>query len=205
MSVPCSTTCASTVRARALRYATAMRWAVLLAGGSGTRFWPLSTPGIPSNCSRSPARPPAPRRRSNGSPASFPASGSWWSPGRRSPTGCRRGCSLPGRKHPGRASRRLHRPRAHLGHLGGPAPGSRCRGAVAPCRLGRRRRGRVPPHRRRRAGHGAGARPAGHRRAWCRRGPRPATATSCPARRSTATPAPWRASPKSRTRPRRSI
>jgi mannose-1-phosphate guanylyltransferase len=24
-----------------------MRWAVLLAGGSGTRFWPLSTPGTP--------------------------------------------------------------------------------------------------------------------------------------------------------------
>jgi mannose-1-phosphate guanylyltransferase len=24
-----------------------MRWAVLLAGGSGTRFWPLSTPGHP--------------------------------------------------------------------------------------------------------------------------------------------------------------
>ena len=24
-----------------------MRWAVLLAGGSGTRFWPLSTPAHP--------------------------------------------------------------------------------------------------------------------------------------------------------------
>ena len=24
-----------------------MRWAVLLAGGSGTRFWPLSTPQTP--------------------------------------------------------------------------------------------------------------------------------------------------------------
>ena len=24
-----------------------MRWAVLLAGGSGTRFWPLSTPRTP--------------------------------------------------------------------------------------------------------------------------------------------------------------
>ncbi|MBA3555006.1 MAG: mannose-1-phosphate guanylyltransferase, partial [Gemmatimonadales bacterium] len=24
-----------------------MRWAVLLAGGSGTRFWPLSTPDTP--------------------------------------------------------------------------------------------------------------------------------------------------------------
>ena len=46
-SAPCSTTCGSTARRWPASCEPLMRWAVLLAGGSGTRFWPLSTPENP--------------------------------------------------------------------------------------------------------------------------------------------------------------
>ncbi len=70
-----------------------MRWAVVLAGGSGTRFWPLSTPETPEAA-------PAPLggrvdRRGGGRAAhrtDSRASASWSSPARRSPGGSAR-CS----------------------------------------------------------------------------------------------------------------
>src|SRR5918994_1672127 len=46
-SVRCCTTCGITGRRWPACCEPVMRWAVLLAGGSGTRFWPLSTPENP--------------------------------------------------------------------------------------------------------------------------------------------------------------
>ena len=163
-----------------------MRWAVLLAGGSGTRFWPLSTPQHPE------AAAPALRRRldrrGGGRAAHRP------DPARAHPGGDRRRRSrrqlqhalqLPAENYPGRAARRLHRTGAHLGHLGGapPRPDAEVLSLHADWAVGDaaafRRTADVA------LATARAPRPAGHRRHGADRGPRPATATSCPARRST--------------------
>ena len=122
-----------------------MRWAVLLAGGSGTRFWPLSTPENPKQLL--PLAGSELERGGRGRAARRA------DPARAHP---RRGRRRPGRaaagpaqasrgEYAGRAARGLHRSRAHLGHLGSAAARSRGGGALAPRRLGGGRRRGVPP------------------------------------------------------------
>ncbi len=149
-----------------------MRWAVILAGGSGTRFWPLSTPenpkqllplaGSTSTAEESIERLAGliPRERIlvvTGAGAGSPAAAT---------------AQAFRRQHPGRAPRRLHRSGAHLGHHGSSAARSRGRGALAARRLGRGRRGGISPNRRCGTHHRSPARASGHGR----RGPsRPET------------------------------
>ena len=191
-SARCSTICASIARdsptlagtPAASALPTVMSWAVLLAGGSGTRFWPLSTPETPEAAApavRLRARPP--RRRSSGSSASFRASAFWWSPAPASPRGCASGSTCR-RQHPHRAPRGLDGAGAHLGHAGrrsGAIPTPRCSRSTPTGPIGDAaafRRTADPALRPRAPTTGWS------RSAWSRPGPRPATATSCPARRS---------------------
>ena len=141
-----------------------MRWAVLLAGGSGTRFWPLSTPENPKQLlplagSTSTAEESV-ERLTGLIPRERILVVTGAGAGRPPPAAAR----AAGGEHPGRAARRLHRSGAHLGHLRSPAPRSRGRGAVASRRLGGGRRGGLPPHRRHWRWHRAAARPPGDRR-----------------------------------------
>ena len=128
-----------------------MRWAVLLAGGSGTRFWPLSTPQTPKQLL------PALRRRLDGrggGRASHRADPARADPGRRRETGWPPGSARCSASPPRTSwSSRAPRPprRRSSGPRGRRGAATRRRGAVAARRLGRGRRRRVPPHRRRRA------------------------------------------------------
>ena len=200
-SAPCSTICASIAR-RWPRCSDAVGRPP--GGGSGTRFWPLSTPQHPKQLL--PLSGSGSTRGRGGRTPHRP------DPARAHPGGGRRRARGPapdaaqssGRQLSGRAARGVDRPGADLGHLGGAPARPRRRGAVAPRRLGRRRRGRVPPDRRRARSRPRARTTGWSPSAWCPRVPRPATATSCPARRWTMAPAPWRGSPRSRMRPPRS-
>ena len=189
----------------ALAAAALMRWAVLLAGGSGTRFWPLSTPRTPKQLlplAGSASTRGRGRRAAAGSDSR--ASGCWWSPAPASRPGCGPLLNLP-------ADNFLVEPRAastapaliwatwearrrdpdaevlslHADWAVGDAAAFRrtADAALTTARAsrpaGHGRRGAVPPRDRLRL----------HR---------------ARARRSTTAPAPWRASPRSPTRPRRS-
>ena len=182
-----------------------MRWAVLLAGGSGTRFWPLSTPRTPKQL--------------------LPLSGS----GSTAEEAVERLTGLIPRERvlvvAGEALAARLRPLLNLpaeNFLVEPRAASTAPALIWATWEAQRRdpdaevlslhadwavgdaRG-LPQHRRRRARPPPGRTTGWSPSAWCRRGPRPATATSCPARRSTTAPAPWRGSPRSPTRPPRSI
>ena len=98
-----------------------MRWAVLLAGGSGTRFWPLSTPQTPKQLLPLSGAGSTAEEAVERLTGSSRASGSSSSRARAWPPGSAR-CSASPRKLPDRAARRVHRAGADLGHVGSPAP-----------------------------------------------------------------------------------
>ena len=99
-----------------------MRWAVLLAGGSGTRFWPLSTPRNPKQLlplSGGASSAEESVERLNGL---IPRERILVVTGHTIAKRLQDILHLPGENILVGAGTRLHGARAHLGDVGGPAP-----------------------------------------------------------------------------------
>ena len=161
-----------------------MDWAVILAGGSGTRFWPLSTPRRPKQLLPLTG---ATLDRGGGGRATGAASSARADPGRRRRAASRRLAARPLEPAPGqharRAPRRLDCACARVGHL------RRARAAIRPRRCSRctPTGGPGPGGFRRTAdprSRPRGLRRPGHGRPGTDAARDAAMATSCPASRS---------------------
>src|SRR5262249_15764180 len=154
-----------------------MDWAVILAGGSGLRFWPLSSPAQPKQLlplagDKSTAQEsldrlagviPAARTLIVAGAALAPVLTHPPAPHPPHPPLATRRAGAGPAQRGGRAASRFHCPGLGLGPLGGRAPRPRRRSAVAACGLGGGRPRRLRAVRGGGAHGGAPPRHAGHR------------------------------------------